>query len=110
GSNHGWSAPPDELGERASERLVCGSEHDRQKRIRYEQIPYFWTEMFDLRLHFVGDFSLQPTRVDLRGTYAKKKFLARYYQGEKLRAILLCNQTEREVESAKKELRQALGK
>src|SRR6266446_4317359 len=90
--------------------LVAGANMTAKKRIRYEQIPYFWTEMFDLRLHFVGDFSLQPTRVDLRGTYAKKKFLARYYQGEKLRAILLCNQTEREVESAKKELRQALGK
>src|SRR5881394_4528215 len=90
--------------------LIAGANMTGKKRIRYEQIPYFWTEMFDLRLHFVGDFSMQPTRVDLRGTYAKKKFLARYYQGEKLRAILLCNQTEREVESAKKELRQALGK
>src|SRR5213076_290755 len=93
-----------------SQGLIAGANMTGKKRIRYEQIPYFWTEMFDLRLHFVGDFSLQPTRVDLRGTYAKKKFLARYYQGEKLRAILLCNQTEREVESAKKELRQALGK
>src|SRR5216110_251493 len=90
--------------------IVAGANMTGKKRIRYEQIPYFWTEMFDLRLHFVGDFSMQPTRVDLRGTYAKKKFLARYYQGEKLRAILLCNQTEREVESAKKELRHALGK
>jgi hypothetical protein len=53
---------------------------------------------------------MQPTRVDLRGTYAKRKFLARYYQGDKLRAILFCNQTDREVESAKKELRHALGK
>jgi hypothetical protein len=66
--------------------------------------------MFDLRLHFIGDFSVQPTRVDLRGTYAKRKFIARYYQGEKLRAILLANQTPREVDSAKKELRRALGK
>ena len=90
--------------------LVAGANMTGKKRIRYEQVPYFWTEMFDLRLHFVGDFSLQPTRVDLRGTHAKKKFLARYYQGDKLRAILLCNQTEREVELAKKELRHALGK
>src|SRR5881409_3277208 len=90
--------------------LVAGANMTGKKRIRYEQVPNFWTEIFDLRLHFVGDFSMQPTRVDLRGTYAKRKFLARYYQGEKLRAILLCNQTEREVESAKKELRHALGK
>ncbi|HEV2047141.1 MAG TPA: FAD-dependent oxidoreductase [Chthoniobacterales bacterium] len=90
--------------------LIAGANMTGKKRIRYEQIPYFWTEMFDLRMHFVGDFSVQPTRVDMRGTYAKRKFIARYYQGEKLRAILLTNQTPREVDSAKKELRRALGK
>src|SRR6201993_5082222 len=90
--------------------LIAGANMTGKKRQRYEQVPYFWTEMFDLRLHFVGDFSMQPSRVDLRGTYAKRKFIARYYQGDKLRAILLCNQTERELESGKKELRHALGK
>ncbi|HWY39364.1 MAG TPA: FAD/NAD(P)-binding oxidoreductase [Chthoniobacterales bacterium] len=90
--------------------LIAGANMTGKKRIRYEQIPYFWTEMFDIRMHFVGDFSMQPTRVDLRGTYAKRKFVAHYYQADKLRAILLCNQTDREVESAKKELRHALGK
>jgi len=90
--------------------LIAGANMTGKKRIRYEQIPYFWTEMFDLRMHFVGDFSVQPTRVDMRGTYAKRKFIARYYQGEKLRAILLTNQTPREVDLAKKELRRALGK
>jgi NADPH-dependent 2,4-dienoyl-CoA reductase/sulfur reductase-like enzyme len=90
--------------------LIAGANMTGKKRIRYEQIPYFWTEMFDLRMDFVGDFSAQPTRVDLSGVYAKKKFIARYYQGEKLRAILLCQKTPREVESAKKELRNALGK
>ncbi|MBV9617813.1 MAG: NAD(P)/FAD-dependent oxidoreductase [Verrucomicrobia bacterium] len=90
--------------------LVAGANMTGKKRIRYEQVPYFWTEMFDIRLHFIGDFSMQPTRVDLRGTYAKRKFIARYYQGDKLRAVLLCNQADREVESAKKELRHALGK
>lgn len=90
--------------------LVAGANMTGKKRIRYEQVPYFWTEMFDVRLHFVGDFSMQPSRVDLRGAYQKKKFIARYYQGDKLRAILLCNQTDGEVERAKKELRHALGK
>ncbi len=90
--------------------LIAGANMTGKKRIRYEQIPYFWTEMFDLRMDFVGDFSAQPSRVDLSGVYAKKKFIARYYQGEKLRAILLCQKTPREVESAKKELRNALGK
>ncbi|MEY2546865.1 MAG: 3-phenylpropionate/trans-cinnamate dioxygenase ferredoxin reductase component [Verrucomicrobiota bacterium] len=90
--------------------LVAGANMTGKKRIRYEQIPYFWTEMFDLRFDFVGDFSLQPTRIDLKGTHAKRKFVARYCQGEKLRAILLCGATPKEVENAKKDLRNALGK
>ena len=90
--------------------LIAGANMTGKKRIRYEQIPYFWTEMFDLRLDFVGDFSLQPTRVDLKGAYAKKKFVARYCQGEKLRGILLCGAGPKEIETARKDLRTALGK
>jgi 3-phenylpropionate/trans-cinnamate dioxygenase ferredoxin reductase subunit len=90
--------------------LVAGANMTGKKRIRYEQLPYFWTEMFDLRLDFVGDFSVQPTRVDLDGARAKKKFIARYYQGDKLRAVLLCHQTPKEVDAAKRQLRHALGK
>ena len=90
--------------------LVAGANMTGKKRIKYEQVPYFWTEMFDLRFDFVGDFSIQPTRVDTKGTFAKKKFSSRYYQGDRLRAILLCNQTEKEVDSAKTELRHSLGK
>ena len=90
--------------------LIAGANMTGKKRIRYEQIPYFWTEIFDLRMDFVGDFSVLPTRVDLQGTYAKKKFVARYYQGEKLRGVLLCHQPPREVESARTQLRHAVGK
>src|SRR5436853_1788790 len=90
--------------------VIAGANMTGKKRIRYEQIPYFWTEMFDLHMDCVGDFSVLPTRIDLRGAYAKKKFVARYYQGEKLRAILLCLQMPRDVEAAKKQLRQRLGK
>ncbi len=90
--------------------LIAGANMTGKKRIRYEQIPYFWTEMFDLHMDFVGDFSVLPIRVDLQGTYAKKKFVAHYYQGEKLRGILLCDQPPRDVESARTQLRHALGK
>ncbi|CAN5584733.1 FAD-dependent oxidoreductase [soil metagenome] len=90
--------------------LVAGANITGKKRIRYEQVPYFWTEMFDLRLDFVGDFSIQPGRVELRGTHAKKKFVSRYYQGDKLRALLLCGATPKEVQTAKAELRTSLGK
>jgi NADPH-dependent 2,4-dienoyl-CoA reductase/sulfur reductase-like enzyme len=90
--------------------LIAGANMTGKKRMRYEQIPCFWTEIFELRMDFVGDFSVLPTRVDLRGSYAKKKFVVRYYQGDKLRGILLCQQPPREVESAKTQLRHALGK
>jgi NADPH-dependent 2,4-dienoyl-CoA reductase/sulfur reductase-like enzyme len=93
-----------------SQGLIAGANMTGKKRIRYEQVPYFWTEMFDLRMDFVGDFSVLPTRVELQGTYAKKKFIARYYQADKLRGILLCQQTPREVDAAKDQLRQAQGK
>src|SRR2546429_3175056 len=85
--------------------LVAGANMTGKKRIRYEQAPYFWTEMFDLRFHFVGDFSLPPTRISLERTYAKKKFVVRYCQGDKLRALLLCQAAPREVDAAKVELR-----
>ncbi len=90
--------------------LVAGANMTGKKRIKYEQVPFFWTEMFDLHLDFVGDFSIQPTRVETKGTFAKKKFTSRYYQGDRLRALLLCNHTQKEVDSAKAELRHALGK
>ena len=93
-----------------SQGLVAGANMTGKKRIRYEQVPYFWTNIFDLRMDFVGDFSVLPTRVDVQGTYAKKKFTARYYQGDKLRAILLCQQSPRDVETARSQLRQAQGK
>jgi 3-phenylpropionate/trans-cinnamate dioxygenase ferredoxin reductase subunit len=93
-----------------SQGLIAGANMTGKKRIRYEQIPYFWTEMFDLRMDFVGDFSVLPTRVGLDGSYGKKKFIARYYLGDTLRGILLCQQTQREVDSAKTQLRQALAK
>ncbi|MFN2540570.1 MAG: NAD(P)/FAD-dependent oxidoreductase, partial [Chthoniobacterales bacterium] len=90
--------------------LIAGANMTGKKRIRYEQLPYFWTQTFDLRIDFVGDFSAPPSRVVLDGTYAKKKFVARYYQGDKLRAILLCQKPPRDVDEAKKELRQAVEK
>src|SRR5947209_16758074 len=90
--------------------LIAGANMTGKKRIRYEQIPYFWTEMFDLVLDFVGDLPSQPTRVDLTGTHAKKKFTARYYQGDRLRGILISAGTPKQVDSAKTELKRALGK
>jgi NAD(P)H-nitrite reductase large subunit len=85
--------------------LVAGANMTGKKRQRYEQIPYFWTEMFDLKMDFIGDFTTTPTRIELDGTYAKKKFSLRYYQGDRLRAIVLCHHTPSAVAAAKEELR-----
>ena len=89
---------------------VAGANMTGKKRIRYEQLPYFWSEMFDLRLDFIGDFSLPATRVEMTGTHAKKKFTARYFQGDRLRGILVSGGTPKEIESAKAEVREKLGK
>ena len=85
--------------------LTAGANITGKKRQRYEQVPYFWTEMFDLKLDFVGDFTVAPTRVDLSGSYAKSRFVLRYYQGEKLRGVVLCHHSAGDVESARNELR-----
>ena len=53
---------------------------------------------------------MSPTRLELDGTYAKKKFVVRYYQGDRLRGLLLCQQPPRELDAAKKELRRAVEK
>ena len=90
--------------------LIVGANITGKKRQRYEQIPYFWTEMFDMKFDFVGDFNLSPTRVELSGSHAKGRFALRYYLGEKLRGIVLCHHGANDVVSAKSELRQALGK
>ncbi len=90
--------------------LIVGANITGKKRQRYEQIPYFWTEMFDMKFDFVGDFNLPPTRVESSGSHAKGRFALRYYQGEKLRGIVLCHHGANDVVSAKSELRQALGK
>src|SRR5438046_9718710 len=80
--------------------LVAGANMTGKKRIRYEQVPYFWTEMFDLKMDFVGDVILPPTRIGLKETDAKKKFVVRYYQGDKIRAVLRYQSAPSEVAAA----------
>src|SRR6476620_11835147 len=90
--------------------LIVGANITGKKRQRYEQIPYFWTEMFELKFDFIGDFNVPAMRVQLTGSYAKGRFALRYFQGEKLRGIVLCHHSANDVQSARTELRQALGK
>jgi hypothetical protein len=66
--------------------------------------------MFDMKLDFIGDFNVPASRMQLTGAYAKGRFALRYFQGEKLRGIVLCHHNPSEITAAKNELRHALGK
>jgi hypothetical protein len=68
---------------------------------RYEANSLLWTEIFDLRMDFVGDFSVPPTVFELQAPDAEEKFVARCYQGTSCGA-LLCHQHPREVESPRR--------
>src|SRR5437763_2729454 len=81
--------------------LVAGANMTGKKRIRYEQLPHFWLEMFDLRMDFVGDFTVAATSIDLDGRYGRTKVTGQYFQGEKLPDILLRQQPQRDVDAPK---------
>ncbi len=86
---------------------VAGANMTGKKRIKFEHVPHACGRAFDLNFDFVGDFTKPPTRVEIDGTRAKKKFVAHYYQPAGLVGILLCNQPPERVEAAKEELRSA---
>jgi hypothetical protein len=60
-----------------------------------------------MNFDFVGDFSKPPTRFELEGDRAKKKFVARYFQPNGMMGIVLCNESPERVEVAKNQLRTA---
>jgi 3-phenylpropionate/trans-cinnamate dioxygenase ferredoxin reductase component len=83
--------------------LVAGQNITGKKRIKFDYVPYFFSDLFDLAFEFVGDFSRPPTCVDIEGDRAKKKFVARYLSGSELRGVVLCGQEKAKVDAAKKE-------
>jgi NADPH-dependent 2,4-dienoyl-CoA reductase/sulfur reductase-like enzyme len=86
---------------------IAGQNMTGKKRIKFEYVPYFFSELFDLSFEFFGDFSLLPSRVECDGNRAKKKFVARYFRGGKLVAITHCNQDEKLAAQAREEIRAA---
>ena len=86
---------------------IVGANMTGKKRIKYEYVPYFFSDLFDLSFEFVGDFSFLPGSVKLEGDRKKKNFIARYYMGNKLRGIVLCNQAGEKTKAAKEEIRTA---
>ena len=51
---------------------IAGQNMTGKKRVRFEAMPFFWSEMFDLRFDFIGDFSLPAAASKSRGTGQEK--------------------------------------
>ncbi len=89
---------------------IAGANITGKKRQKYRGLPYHASTVFDLTFEFVGDFRQTPVRFELDGDRTKQKFTARYYQGNKLMGMLLCNQPKGASEAAKEEVLKANGK
>lgn len=110
------AAYPDRIfgGSRRLEHWACAIEQGRvaganmtgKKRIKWDWIPHHGVSVFDLHFDFVGDFSRPPTRIEIEGDRAKKKFIVRQYQFTQLMSVVLCNQAPDKVEQAKTQLRE----
>ena len=77
-----------------------------KKRIRFDYIPRWTSQIFDLQFDFVGDFTKPPTRVEVEGDRAKKEFVVRCFQLNALSGVVLCNQPSEAVASAETQLRE----
>jgi 3-phenylpropionate/trans-cinnamate dioxygenase ferredoxin reductase subunit len=53
----------------------------------YTQVPYFWSDQYDLTLQYVGH-AAGDTRVVLRGDVAARSFTAFYVTEDRVRAAL----------------------
>jgi len=84
---------------------VAGANMTGKKRIKFECLPHAASTVFDLHFDFVGDFSRPPTRVEVEGDPAKKKFIVRTYQINALMGVALCNQSPEKLEAARMQLR-----
>ena len=70
----------------------------------YSELPYFFSDLFDLEFEFVGDFDLQPDRVDYTGQLSDDTFIARYSHGGQIFAAVFVGREEAEVEDVKAEI------
>lgn len=72
--------------------LLVGANMTGKKRQRYDHLPVYSSELFDLKIQFVGDFSDgPPVKAALEGNREKKSFAVKYFQGDKLRGAFLVN-------------------
>ena len=88
------------------DRVLGGANMTGKKRQRYDHVPNYQSELFDLQIQFVGDFGGgPPTGFELDGAREKKSFVVRHYTGDKLRGAFLCNRPEEEGAEIEKTIR-----
>jgi 3-phenylpropionate/trans-cinnamate dioxygenase ferredoxin reductase subunit len=88
--------------------LTAGANMTGKKRQRYDHVPWYGSEVFDMHIEFIGDFtSGPPARFELEGSREKKSFIVRHYAGDKLRAAFVCNRPPEEGEEIQKAIRAA---
>lgn len=86
---------------------IAGANITGKKRQKFKGIPHHATRALDLNFEFLGEFRTPHTRFEIEGDRDKKQFTLRYYHGQKLKGILLCNADEATSTAAKVELIQA---
>ena len=78
-----------------------------EKRVEYREIPYFFSDLFDLEFEFLGDFDHQPDRVDFTGKLSEDTFIARYFKNDRIFAAVFVSREEGEVEEVRREIHMA---
>lgn len=87
--------------------LTAGANITGRKRQKFEYLPSFELQFFDLHLRFVGDFSRPILRANLSGERDKKSFTAVYQQGEKTYAAVLVNRPPEEADAVATQIRES---
>jgi 3-phenylpropionate/trans-cinnamate dioxygenase ferredoxin reductase subunit len=82
----------------------AGQNMAAKKMTKFEYVPWFRSNVFDLTFDFVGDFTKPPTRVELEGDRNKKRqFSLKCYQLNKLTGYVFCNADDKVVKKARAE-------
>ena len=72
----------------------------------YVDIPWFWSDQYDLNLQYVGH-ATRWDEVVLRGDVTDRKFTAFYIEGGRLRAALTVNR-HRDIRPSRELIRQGV--
>lgn len=91
----------------AEQGKVAGQNMTGKKRIKFDRVPYYFTQLFDLHFSFFGDFSLPPSQVELEGKRETRKFTVRYFRSGKLVAVVTVHQGAAYADGAREEIRAA---